>query len=263
VTASAFNLPDDYTMFCEGVRTLAGIDLLQYKRGQMERRLRTFAGRRGVSGLVDYLSVLKSDSDELDQFLDRVTINVSQLFRNPEQWEIIARTLPELAEAGRVRIWSAGCSYGAEVYTLAAVCLERIPNARVEIRGTDIDLRVLAKAREGLFSAEDARTAPPRTLERYFERTVNGWCAKAELKRMVSFEQGDLLRMRFPAQAYDMVLCRNVVIYFNEPVRDELHGKLAGATRSGGYFIVGATERVSAPAELGLTPTHPFTYRKV
>ena len=78
---------DEYVEFCEGVRRLSGIDLLQYKRGQMERRLRTLAERRGFAPLSDYLAVLGRDADELDRFLDRVTINVSQLWRNPEQWD--------------------------------------------------------------------------------------------------------------------------------------------------------------------------------
>ena len=77
---------DEYVLFCEGVRVLAGLDLLQYKRGQMERRLRSFAQRLGMASLADYLLVLQRDAVELDRFLDRVTINVSQLWRNPEQW---------------------------------------------------------------------------------------------------------------------------------------------------------------------------------
>ena len=112
---------DEYTAFCEGFRSLAQVDLLQYKRGQMERRVRSFAERRGATDLAAYLVDLRRKPGELDAFLDRVTINVSQLWRNPEQWRVLAgKVLPELAAAGRVRAWSAGCSYGAEAYTLAA-----------------------------------------------------------------------------------------------------------------------------------------------
>ena len=129
---------DDYTSLCEGVRKLTGIDLLQYKRGQMERRIRTFAGTRGQTELPEYLRVLRGDRSELDAFLDRVTINVSQLWRHPEQWHALASSiLPELAERGRVRAWSAGCSYGAEAYTLAAVAQASVPKARVTIKGTE------------------------------------------------------------------------------------------------------------------------------
>ena len=130
---------DDFTPFCEAVRAICGVDLLQYKRAQMERRIRTWTARRGTEDLAEYAKRLKTDAGELDAFLDRVTINVSQLWRHPEQWASLSSTiLPELAERtrGRVRAWSAGCSYGAEAYTLAAVCREAIPHARARSRPT-------------------------------------------------------------------------------------------------------------------------------
>jgi chemotaxis protein methyltransferase CheR len=255
---------DDYTDFCEGIRALTKIDLAQYKRGQMERRIRSFAGRQGVTDLGDYLRALRSDQGQLDEFLDRMTINVSQLWRNPEQWEMLAtKVIPELAELRRVRVWSAGSSYGAEAYTLAAVCKEVAPTAKTDIRGTDIDRRVVMRAREGEFDVEDARSAPRAALERWFEACGEGWRARRELKAITTFDVGDLLRMRPPVDAFDLVLCRNTVIYFTEEVRDALHGRLAESLRTGGYLMVGSTERVSNPAALGLEPAHPFTYRKV
>jgi chemotaxis protein methyltransferase CheR len=254
---------DDYVRFCEGIRSIAGLDLLQYKRDQMERRLRSFAQRLGMGSLADYLTVLKRDEPELERFLDRVTINVSQLWRNPEQWEMLGKeVIPELAHTRRLRIWSAGCSYGAECYTLAAVCLENAKGARVEIKGTDIDPRMLERARAGEFSEEDARTVPPKSLSRWFEHTEQGWRANADLHKVVSFDRADLLAMPVPTGTYDLVLCRNVVIYFTEDVRDKLHRRLASSLRSGGYLVVGSTERVSNPADMGLTLAQPFTYRK-
>src|SRR5207249_715755 len=119
------------------------------------------------------------------------------------------------------------------------------------------------RAREGLFSAEDARTAPRATLDRFFESIGDGgWRAGAELRRHVSFQRGDLLRDRFPRAHYDLVLCRNVVIYFDADVRDDLHARLVESLRPGGYLVVGCTERVTHAQELGLEPVHPFTYRK-
>ena len=122
---------DDYVAFCEGVRGLCEIDLLQYKRGQMERRVRSFAERRGHADLATYLRLLAGDAAARDEFLDRVTINVSNLWRNPEQWERLRHdVVPALAADGTLRAWSAGCSYGAEAYTLAAVCRLAAPAAR-------------------------------------------------------------------------------------------------------------------------------------
>jgi chemotaxis protein methyltransferase CheR len=256
---------DDYVAFCEGVRRLAELDLLQYKRGQMERRIRAFARRRGVSVLGEYLAILRRERQELDQFLARITINVSQLWRNPEQWRLLAaKVLPELnAQSGRIRAWSAGASYGAEAYTLAAVTRAVVSTARVEILGSDIDPRMIARAREGFFSDDDARDAPRASLERWFDRVGDGWKAKPELARLVRFEVANLLTMTVPPGAYDLVLCRNVVIYFTEDVRDALHARLAQSLRTGGYLLIGSTERVTAPTGLGLEIAHPFVYRKV
>lgn len=255
---------DDYIVFCEGFRSLAKIDLLQYKRGQMERRVRSFVERREFEDLASYLAQMRKDRTEIDAFLDRVTINVSQLWRNPEQWTVLSKKiLPELAKTGRVRIWSAGCSYGAEAYTLAAICRAVIPEAKTEIRGTDIDPRMVARAKAGHFSAEDGRDAPRATLKRWFdEQPDKSWQAKPELSAMMRFEVGDLLRVRPQKDAYDLVLCRNTVIYFTEEVRDALHSRLVESIRPGGCFVIGATERVAHARALGLTPTQPFTYRK-
>jgi chemotaxis protein methyltransferase CheR len=255
---------DDFTALCELVRRLCGVDLLQYKRGQMERRVRTFAQRRGTPELAAYGARLKADKEELDAFLDRVTINVSHLWRHEDQWTALSKKiLPELAEKGRIRCWSAGSSYGAEAFTLAATAIDSIPHARVEIQGTDLDKRMVERARKGRFSAEDARTAPPALLKKWFDAVdEGGWQAKPELMRMTRFEVGDLLRMPVQPGRYDLIMCRNTVIYFTEEVRDALHARLATALAPGGYLVVGTSERVADPRALNLTSPFHFIYRK-
>src|ERR1700744_5593441 len=209
---------DDYVAFCEGLRQICGVDLSQYKRPQMERRLRSFFARKGINLLTDCLDVLRKDKTELDALLDRVTINVSQLWRHPDQWVRLERdVLPELAAAGQVRAWSAGCSYGAEATTLAAVCHQAIPNARVTITGTDIDKRMIERARAGVFSAEDARGVDIEVMQRAFDSVPEGWRAKDALRAMMTFERGDLLRLRPPAAGKDLIMCRTTVIYFAAP----------------------------------------------
>ena len=112
---------DDFVALCELVRSLCGVDLGQYKRNQMERRVRTWCQRRGTPDLTAYGKRLRSEPEELEAFLDRVTINVSHLWRHEDQFEALRTSiLPELAPKGRVRIWSAGSSYGAEAFTIAA-----------------------------------------------------------------------------------------------------------------------------------------------
>ena len=130
------------------------------------------------------------------------------------------------------------------------------------VQGTDIDKRMVERAKNAIFSDEDARGVPVADMERGFDRVPGGWRAKDVLRRMTDFQVGDLLRVSPRAGAYELVMCRNTVIYFAEPIRDELHGRLAHSLRSGGYLVVGATERVAKPAELGLEMAHPFIYRK-
>lgn len=254
---------DDYDAFCEGLRRICGVDLTQYRRPQMERRLRTFFARAGIEDLTEALPMLRSEPEQLDRLLDRVTINVSQLWRHPAQiTELQDTVLPELAADGRVRVWSAGCSYGAEAFTIAAVCAAAIPHAAVSILGTDIDRRMIARAQAGRFSLDDARGVPEATMRAAFDRVDDGWQAHDALRRMTHFEVGDLLRLQTRPDSHDLVVCRNTVIYFSEPVRDALHRRLTDSLRPGGYLLVGATERVADPAALGLAPTAPFFYRK-
>ena len=254
---------DDYIGFCEGLRKLCGIDLTQYRRPQMERRLRSYFQRQGYTKLTDALEPLRAEKRQLDELLDRVTINVSQLWRHPDQWVRLERgLLQSVATTGRVRAWSAGCSYGAEAYTLAAVCAEAIPGIQVRIVGTDIDQRMVARARTGTFTVEDARSAPTAAMEKWFERTETGWQAKQVLRAMTQFEVGDLLKLRTPASSYELIMCRNTVIYFADQIRDELHARFAHALRPGGLLVIGGTERITDAASLGLASIHPFIYRK-
>ena len=263
--AHAMDAFDDYAHLCEKVRLLCGIDLLQYKRGQMERRVRTWIQRRGAPDLPAYGDLLRRDPDELDAFLDRVTINVSHLWRHEEQWDVLHKEiLPAVAaQRNRIRAWSAGSSYGAEAFTLAAVCREAAPGVPVNIVGTDLDRRMVARARTAEFSAEDVRTAPAMLLHRHFEPLAGGaWRATPALRSMVRFEQGDLLRMQMPFRRYDLIMCRNTVIYFNEDVRNALHERLVEALAPGGHLVIGTSERIADARALGLDSSHHFIYRK-
>jgi chemotaxis protein methyltransferase CheR len=255
---------DEYTEFCAGVHRLTGIDLAAYKRQQMERRIRSYMTAQRESSLAAFFDTIRNSPGDRDGFLDHITINVSELYRNPAQYDTLRkRVLPALRDSAELRIWSAGCSYGAEAYTLACVVLEELgQNARFEITGSDIDRRVIARAQRGWFSPADVRHVPPSVLKRYFEAGEDGYFARPELRKHVRFAAGDLLRDRY-RNGWDLVLCRNVVIYFNEDPRNEVHRKIAAALRPGGYLMVGSTERVAAAEALGLRYAYPFIYERV
>ena len=253
---------DEYGEFCSGLRRLTGVDLTSYKRAQMERRIRTYVDRKAAPTLSAFLRHIQTSPADLDDFLDRITINVSELYRNPEQYELLrTRVLGELRPAAAgLRVWSAGCSYGAEVYTLATM-LRDAGVGRFQVVGTDIDRRVLERAARGWFSDNDMRSVPPRIRDRFFEARDGGYRAGGDLRGHLRFQTQDLLKDRYPT-GWDLVLCRNVVIYFTDDARDQVHRDLAGALRPGGFLMVGATERVTDPRGIGLEPVHPFIYRK-
>jgi chemotaxis protein methyltransferase CheR len=255
---------DEYTQFCVGVQRITGIDLAAYKRQQMERRIRSFLQSKKAPSMLGFLDTMRASKEDREGFLDHITINVSELYRNPEQYETLRRSvLPALAgAAGSLRIWSAGCSYGAEAFTLACVVLEELgPMARFSITGTDIDRRIVTRAQRGRFSQADVQNVPPAVLKRWFEQQDGGWVAREGLRKHISFTTGDLLRDAYRT-GWDLVLCRNVVIYFNEDRRDEVHRKISASLRPGGYLMVGSTERVANAAAIGLRSAYPFIYER-
>jgi chemotaxis protein methyltransferase CheR len=142
------------------------------------------------------------------------------------------------------------------------VSRDAISGCRVEILGTDIDRRMIERARAGWFADDEVREADEGALRRWFDRESNGWRARPELASMTRFEVADLLRTTVRPGTYDLVLCRNVVIYFTEAVRNDLHARLAESLRPDGYLLIGSTERIAEPAAIGLEPAFPFVYRK-
>lgn len=259
--------PGDFENFCKGVKELLGVDLSLYKRKQMERRARGLASRNHAETLTEYLHMLQNDSVLLDRFMERMTITVSQLWRNNDIFEAIEQELlPELdkrADGRKLKLWSAGCSYGAEGHTLAAICLEmgnklsRTP----QIKGTDINPRMIEKAKRGHFSEEDARDAPPRLLQKYFDRVGDGWTAKPQVRQLLQFKVEDLFASK--TDAMDLILFRNVAIHFEREKRDEVHEILAKALLPGGMLVLGSTEMIVNPAAIGLERVRPFVFRKV
>ncbi|MBJ7348206.1 MAG: protein-glutamate O-methyltransferase CheR [Thermoleophilaceae bacterium] len=261
-------MADDFQLFCSGLHALVGVDLTHYKRHQMERRARGMAARVGCEDLTKFLMILRKEPAVLDDFMAKMTITVSQLWRNPEIFTVIGEELlPELVQRKRPRklsLWCAGCSYGAEPYTLAAVCIDqsKLLERPPLIVASDINPRMIERAREGRFSAEDARSAPDDLLRRHFTSLPDGsWQANDDLKAMISFRCEDLFGA--PHKAVDLVLCRNVAIHFEADSRQRLHEILANSLVPGGMLVLGSTEMIVRPGELGLERVRPFVFRKV
>lgn len=253
----------DYSAFKRKVKLAYGLDLEAYKRTQMERRLRATMERCGANTFQQYFGMIQDSKALLDEFLDRVTINVSELFRNPEHFEVLRRTvLPELLRrTPDLRVWSAGCSCGAEAYTLAILLEETGQSGKHSILATDIDDRMLARAREGLYQEHEVRNISGPRLAKYFERTQSGWKAGDGLKALISFQKHDMLKDAFRF-GFDLIVCRNVVIYFTDEAKSALYQRFYRSLKPSGYLFVGGTERIAGCSEIGYENPFPFFYKK-
>ncbi|MGE5561201.1 MAG: CheR family methyltransferase [Chloroflexota bacterium] len=253
----------EYEFFCRKIRALTGLDLSSYKKNQMDRRLRSLMQRLNVDGYSAYGRLLERDEARLKEFRDFITINVSEFFRNPDKFdELRTRILPELLRASpRLKLFSAGCSNGSEPYTLAIILEELTPGRRHEILAVDIDDHALAVARAGVYTANDLKNVNPNQLRRHFTAVDGGYRAKDDLRSRIRFERGDLLADRFE-DGFDLIVCRNVVIYFTDAAKTSLYSKFHAALKPGGVLFVGGTESIFNAKELGFESVAPFFYRK-
>lgn len=243
---------------------LTGIDLDCYKGTQMERRLQTIMRRAGVGDLAAYAKLLSTTPARVKEFQDFLTINVSEWLRNLEKFDELQRVvLPELLSRNpRLKIWSAGCSNGSEPYSVAMILDEMDPMGRHQILATDLDEEILKVARAGTYNEKDIKSVSPSRRARYFTQQGDLFTVKPSIRAKVQFERQNLLSDPFPLDL-DLILCRNVVIYFTEEAKDELYRRFHRALRPGGILFVGGTESLLKARDMGFASASPFFYRSV
>lgn len=253
----------DYTGFIERVYARLGLDLRYYKRRQMERRILSLMRRRGFQAYEDYYEAIMHDSALRQEFIDRVTINVSEFFRNGSRWNVLVeQVFLSLKDRERIKIWSSACSTGEEPYSLAMMLDHLGLLDKSVIEASDIDRPALDKARRGVYSEEALKKVADSYRSTYFLRTADGYQILPRLQAKVHFFWFDLLRSPYPDRAYDLILNRNVVIYFTDEGKDHLYRGLSRALKPGGYLFVGSTEQIFTPERYGLYLVAPFLYRK-
>lgn len=257
--------PDpDYLKFIHNIKQSTGIDLSEYKEAQMKRRLTTLRVKNGYQSFASFYEAISKDKTLFYEFLDRMTINVSEFWRNPNRWEVLRDIiLPELTAGGnrRLKVWSAACSTGEEPYTLAMILDGKGLLADSSLVATDIDEGALAKAKQGLYMERSLKDVPQDVASRYFAQEGLMYKFSEQLKKSVQFRKQNLLMDRFE-EKHDLIVCRNVMIYFTEEAKNKLYHKFAEALRPGGYLFVGSTEQIFTPGQYGLEPTETFFYRK-
>jgi len=254
---------DGYERLTREVRTLLGFDLAQYKAPQVWRRVNGFAAAHGLAGVPALLARCREDPELRDDFRDMITINVSEFLRNPEAFQTLrSRYLPGLLEGRQMlRVWSAGCSLGYEAWSIAMLVRELAPACTVRILATDLDERILVKARASRYTEAQMLGVSPARRARFFEHDGDAWQVRPEVRALVTFRRHDLLREAF-GSGFDLIACRNVAIYFTEAAKAGLYQRFAKALRPGGLLFVGATEAISGARAVCLEPGLPGFYRK-
>jgi chemotaxis protein methyltransferase CheR len=267
--SSLYNSPyndDDYEWLLENIARHFQLDLRGYKQHRVRRRIDMIMRKYSYSDYKAYFHDLTRDGKLWDEFLDKLTINVTEFFRNPEKWSYLKKEiLPKLLkESGsRTKIWSAGCSTGEEPYTHAILLEELNAPKSIKILATDLDKFVIEKAKKGIYTERSLVNVPEDIRKKYFRKVdSNNYEVLSFVKNRVVFKQHNLLMDPFEKD-FDLISCRNVVIYFDMEAKNKLYKNFAKSLRKGGVLFVGSTERIFNYKSLGLEVLEPFFYQKV
>jgi chemotaxis protein methyltransferase CheR len=229
----------------------------------MKRRLTSLYEKRGFHSFSEYFTQLTTDSKLFDEFLDRMTINVSEFYRNSKRWEVLQeKIIPKLlSQNKRLKIWSAACSTGEEPYTIAMVLSKFMPLSNISILATDLDVNAIARAKVGTYPERSLQEVPPAVKEKFFTKEGMFYKVDDAIKKTVTFKKQNLLADPFDNN-FDLIVCRNVLIYFTEDAKNIVYNKFSQALKPGGILFVGSTEQIFNPTTYQLETEDTFFYRK-
>lgn len=229
-----------------------GLDLSSYRDNFIYRRLRLRMLSTKVKGPHEYIALLQKNPDEYTLFLDALSINVTEFFRDPDVYEAFKKILLEElitrkanADYKSLRLWSSACASGEEAYSLAILVKETLKEKNdllVRIWATDIDNGALGKAREARYREQDLRKLPKEILNKYFTPLDNAtYSLHEEIRQMVKFDQHNIFHTP-PFKGLDVIFCRNIMIYLSRPQMSELFKKFYQMLNPKGYLVLGKVE---------------------
>lgn len=258
-----------YIWFKRKILKLTGIDLEGYRNPQMHRRINFIMKKTGAKTFVEYYKILEKDKNALENFENFITINVSTLFRDPNKWIALEeKYLPLLIENRKenyLKIWSAGCANGAEVYSIMIILKELLRksyNLNYKIIATDIDKNILQQAKEGVFNKIEIVNVKGEFLKKHFKESGNGlFKIKEEIKKGIDFKIHNVQDEPI-GKDFDLIICRNVLIYFTEEAKNKICKKFADSLRERGILLLGATEIIFNSNEIGLKNLSGGFYQK-
>ena len=254
----------DYEYFKKAVFDLTKIDLNAYKEKQMKRRIDTLISKNKIVGYENYVSVLKTDQTKFEEFVNYLTINVSEFYRNVDQWQLLDKDVfPELISryGKNLKIWSAACSTGDEPYSLVMALSRHLPLNQIRIYATDLDKQVIEKAKLGLYGEKSVAGVPADLKKKFFTKVGPSYQISDEVKSRVEFKEHNLLKDTYPTD-FHLIVCRNVLIYFTEEAKDEVFRKFQKSLKPGGYLFIGRTEQIINYREVGFDRKNSFFYQR-
>lgn len=240
------------------------INLDGYKREQLLRRMTALINKYNVNTIEELLEIFEMNSYEKQKFLDYLTINVTEFFRNSELFNNLkGEAIKEFGnKKGIIKIWSAACSNGAEPYSVAMMLNDTILKNKYEILATDIDMKILEFAKQGVYTNLDIKNISKMHFHKYFKSSNGKHSLSLDIKRNVKFKKHDLIRDNYDT-GFDIILCRNVIIYFTSDVKERMYHNFSKSLKPGGLLFVGATESIHNYSEYGFKRCSAFIYKKV
>lgn len=254
---------EEFQQFERRIMDCLNINLANYKPKQMQRRILSRMKRCGYSSLDDYAQGIASDEKVRQTFLNHITINVTEFFRNRAHFERLDGVLSEKIEerAGRLKVWSAACSSGAEPYTLSMM-LSGHPGLSYEILGTDIDQWMLEKSQRALYQEQELKGLSEADITSFLDKEGSAYRIKDKIRRPVSFKKHDLIQDLYPGP-FDLIVCRNVLIYFTPDTQQSIFRKFHQALGPGGILFIGATESMHEAATMGFKKKQVSIFEKI
>ncbi|HWT27219.1 MAG TPA: protein-glutamate O-methyltransferase CheR [Mobilitalea sp.] len=254
-----------YEIFKQSIYDLSKIDLNSYKERQMKRRIEALITKHGIDSYSDYVNKLKTDKDIYEEFINYITINVSEFYRNPEQWvNLENEVFPYLFEhfGKDLKIWSAACSTGDEPYSLVMLLSRFMPLNRIKVIATDIDKVVMEKAQLGIYHVKSLKELPEEFINKYFTKINDRTYQISDaIKSCVTFRQHDLLKDAYPSNC-DLIVCRNVLIYFTDEAKNNIYSNFNAALKKDALLFVGSTEQIIQAQHIGFLNFKSFFYKK-
>ncbi len=267
----------DYTNFSTLIYKKAGINLHEGKKSLLKARLTKYLRKTRFGSLEEYYQYLMNDDtgEEMVRLLDVISTNLTYFFREPKHYDFLrSKALPQVLEFSdslnkrAIRVWSAGCSSGEEAYSLGIVLNQFLcshEGLQIQILATDISTRVLKKATDGIYEKEKLEKIPYDLRSRYFQRGINKrsgyYRVKPQLRKMISFRRLNLMEPFPPGRTFQIIFCRNVMIYFDKHTQERIVQKFYGALEKGGFFFIGHSESLTN-IKHAFQYIQPSVYRK-